>query len=316
MTVVTGVSGSGKRTLVKNILYPALKKHYGGYGDRTGVFDGLDGDMDSLNNVEYIDQNPIGKSSRSNPVTYLKAYDEMRQLFAAQPLAKTRGYKPGYFSFNVEGGRCPECEGEGSVKIEMQFMADIVLDCEICKGSRFKDEILDVTFLGKNIGDLLEMTVDDAIGFFASAKDCGAICRRIADRLQPLADVGLGYVRLGQPSSTLSGGEAQRIKLAAFLTKGISADKTLFIFDEPTTGLHFHDIDKLLLAFNALLDNGHSLVVIEHNPEVIKSADWVIDLGPDGGDQGGELVFEGTPEKLVQCTASVTGNYLKGKVNA
>ncbi len=315
MTVVTGVSGSGKSTLVKNILYPALKKHYGGYGDRTGVFDGMDGDMDSLNDVEYIDQNPIGKSSRSNPVTYLKAYDEMRQLFAAQPLAKTRGYKPGFFSFNVEGGRCPECEGEGTVKIEMQFMADIVLDCESCKGRRFRDEILDVTFGGKHIADVLDLTVDDAIGFFSSAKDCGAICRRIAERLQPLADVGLGYIRLGQSSSTLSGGEAQRVKLAAFLTKGISADKTLFIFDEPTTGLHFHDIDKLLLAFNALLDNGHSLVVIEHNPEVIKSGDWVIDLGPDGGDKGGELVFEGTPEKLVECAASVTGKYLKGKVN-
>lgn len=314
MTVITGVSGSGKSTLVKNILYPALKKEYGGYGDRTGTFDGLDGDIRSLQDVEYIDQNPIGKSSRSNPVTYLKAYDDIRHLYAAQPLSKARAYKPGFFSFNIEGGRCPECEGEGTVRIEMQFMADIVLECESCRGKRFKEEILDVSFLDKTITDVLEFTVDDAIDFFSEATSCGAICKRIAMRLQPLADVGLGYIRLGQPSSTLSGGEAQRIKLASFLTKGITTAKTLFIFDEPTTGLHFHDINKLLKAFNALIDNGHSIVVIEHNPEVIKSADWVIDLGPDGGDKGGELVFQGVPEDLVKHHDSFTGQFLACKV--
>jgi len=315
MTLITGVSGSGKSTLVKNILYPAMKKVYGGYGERTGAFDELDGDLDSLHNVEYIDQNPIGKSSRSNPVTYLKAYDEVRQLFAAQPLAKARGYKPGFFSFNIDGGRCPECEGEGTVKIEMQFMADIVLECEGCKGSRFKEEILDVAFAGKTIADVLDMTVDDAIDFFMQARECGTICQRISTRLQPLQHVGLGYIRLGQPSSTLSGGEAQRVKLASFLTRGITQAKTLFIFDEPTTGLHFHDIEKLLTAFNALLDNGHSVLVIEHNPEVIKSADWVIDLGPEGGDGGGSVVYEGTPEGLAECAGSFTGKYLQGKLS-
>lgn len=315
MTVVTGVSGSGKTSLVKTILYPALKKMYGGYGERTGKFDALEGDLKSIAEVEYIDQNPIGKSSRSNPVTYLKVYDDIRNLFADQPLAKTRGYTPGFFSFNIEGGRCPECEGDGHVKIEMQFMADITLVCESCKGKRFREEILDVTFEGKTITDILELTVDDAIEFFnASKKHCNA-CKRIATRLQPLADVGLGYVRLGQPSSTLSGGEAQRIKLASFLAKGITSEKTLFIFDEPTTGLHFHDINKLLVAFNALIENGHSLVIIEHNPEVIKSADWVIDLGPEGGEEGGNLVFEGTPEELVKCENSYTGKFLKGKVD-
>lgn len=314
MTVITGVSGSGKSTLVKNILYPALKKEYGGYGERTGTFDGIEGDIGSLKDVEYIDQNPIGKSSRSNPVTYLKAYDDIRHLYAAQPLSKARAYKPGFFSFNIEGGRCPECEGEGTVRIEMQFMADIVLECESCRGKRFKEEIMDISFQEKTIADILELTVDDAIGFFSSADSCGAICKRIATRLQPLADVGLGYIRLGQPSSTLSGGEAQRIKLASFLTKGITTAKTLFIFDEPTTGLHFHDISKLLEAFNALIDNGHSIVVIEHNPEVIKSADWVIDLGPDGGDKGGELVFEGRPEDLASYKGSFTGQFLAGKI--
>lgn len=315
MTVVSGVSGSGKSTLVRNILYPSLKKEYGGYGERTGIFDGLEGDIKSLRDVEYIDQNPIGKSSRSNPVTYLKAYDDIRQLYASQTLAKTRAYKPGFFSFNIEGGRCPECEGEGTVRIEMQFMADIILECESCKGTRFKEEILDITFNDKTIADVLNMTVDDAIGFFRAADERWTVCKRIATRLQPLADVGLGYVRLGQPSSTLSGGEAQRIKLASFLTKGITPDKTMFIFDEPTTGLHFHDINKLLLAFNALIDNGHTLVVIEHNPDVIKCADWVIDLGPDGGDNGGELIFAGIPEELVLCKASITGKFLKDKVN-
>ncbi|MDX9942754.1 MAG: excinuclease ABC subunit UvrA [Bacteroidales bacterium] len=314
MTVVTGVSGSGKTSLVKSILYPALKKMHGGYGERTGRFDALDGDYKGITDVEYIDQNPIGKSSRSNPVTYLKAYDDIRNLFADQPLAKTRGFTPGFFSFNIEGGRCPECEGDGQVKIEMQFMADITLVCESCKGKRFREEILDVAFEGKTISDILEMTVDDAIEFFGNAKKQCTACKRIASRIQPLADVGLGYVRLGQPSSTLSGGEAQRIKLASFLTKGFNSGKTLFIFDEPTTGLHFHDISKLLIAFNALIENGHSLVVIEHNPEVIKSADWIIDLGPEGGDEGGHLVFEGTPEDLVNCENSYTGKFLKGKV--
>ncbi len=313
MTLITGVSGSGKSTLVRNILFPALKKLYGGYGERTGAFDDVNGDTACLKDVEYVDQNPIGKSSRSNPVTYIKAYDEIRQLYTAQPLAKTRGYKPGFFSFNIEGGRCPECEGEGQVKIEMQFMADIVLACESCKGTRFREEILDVVFEEKTIADILDMTVDDAIPFFKHASSCGAICGRIATRLQPLQDVGLGYIRLGQPSSTLSGGEAQRIKLASFLTKGITPEKTLFIFDEPTTGLHFHDIDKLLMACNALIDNGHTVLIIEHNPEVIKSADWVIDLGPEGGDEGGHLVFEGTPEGLAACEESFTGRFLQDK---
>ena len=314
MVVITGVSGSGKTSLVKNILFPSLKKHYGGYGERTGKFDALDGDMDSLHDVEYIDQNPIGKSSRSNPVTYLKAYDDIRNLFADQPLSRVRGYTPGFFSFNVEGGRCPECDGDGKVEIEMQFMANISLVCESCRGTRFREEILDIQFEGKTISDVLEMTVDDAIAFFSGAINCKQICKRIAANIQPLADVGLGYIRLGQSSSTLSGGEAQRVKLASFLTRGAQAGKTLFVFDEPTTGLHFHDIHKLLQAFNALLDKGHSLLVIEHNPEVIKSADWVIDLGPEGGERGGYLVFEGTPEGLAACEASHTGKFLAGKL--
>ena len=314
MTVITGVSGSGKSTLVKEILYPALNKLHGGYGERTGVFDGLEGDLGSIQKVEYIDQNPIGKSSRSNPVTYLKAYDEIRQLYAIQPLSKSRAYKPGFFSFNIDGGRCPECEGEGTVKIEMQFMADITLECESCRGKRFKEEILDVEFEGKNIAAILDMTVDEALDFFSNSGKCGNICPRIASRLKPLADVGLGYIRLGQASSTLSGGEAQRIKLASFLTRGISQEKTMFIFDEPTTGLHFHDIDTLLTAFNALLDHGHTLVIIEHNPEVIKCADWVIDLGPEGGDSGGFLVHAGTPESLAACTESHTGGFILDKL--
>lgn len=315
MVVIAGVSGSGKTSLVKNILFPSLKKHYGGYGERTGKFDALDGDLDSLQDVEYIDQNPIGKSSRSNPVTYLKAYDDIRNLYADQPLSRARGYTPGFFSFNVEGGRCPECDGDGSVEIEMQFMANISLVCESCRGTRFREEILDVRFEEKSISDVLEMTVDDAIAFFSAADKCGQICRRIAANIQPLADVGLGYIRLGQSSSTLSGGEAQRVKLASFLTRGSQAGKTLFVFDEPTTGLHFHDIHKLLQAFNALLDRGHSLLVIEHNPEVIKSADWVIDLGPEGGERGGYLVFEGSPEGLAACEASHTGKFLAGKLD-
>lgn len=314
MTVVSGVSGSGKTTLIKNILYPALKKIYGGYGEKTGKFDMLTADYQSLNDVEFIDQNPIGRSSRSNPVTYIKAYDEIRNLYAQNPLAKARAYTPGYFSFNIDGGRCPECEGEGEVKIEMQFMADISLKCESCNGTRFKDEILDIKFQNKAINEILDLTVDEAIDFFTTATEKQQIAKRIAAKLQPLQDVGLGYIKLGQSSSTLSGGEAQRIKLASFLSKGINNQKTFFIFDEPTTGLHFHDIKVLLKAFEALIDNGHSILVIEHNPEIIKSADWVIDLGPEGGEKGGNLVFEGTPEELVKYKDSYTGKFLKEKL--
>lgn len=314
MTVVSGVSGSGKTTLIKNILYPALKKIYGGYGEKTGKFDMLTADYQSLNDVEFIDQNPIGRSSRSNPVTYIKAYDEIRNLYAQNPLAKARAYTPGYFSFNIDGGRCPECEGEGEVKIEMQFMADISLKCESCNGTRFKDEILDIKFQNKAINEILDLTVDEAIDFFTTATEKQQIAKRIAAKLQPLQDVGLGYIKLGQSSSTLSGGEAQRIKLASFLSKGINNQKTFFIFDEPTTGLHFHDIKVLLKAFEALIDNGHSILVIEHNPEIIKSADWLIDLGPEGGEKGGNLVFEGTPEELVKYKDSYTGKFLKEKL--
>ncbi len=298
MTVVTGVSGSGKTTLVKNILYPALKKIYGGYGEKTGKFDRLEGDIKSISNIEMVDQNPIGKSSRSNPVTYVKAYDEIRDLFASQQLAMLRGYKPGYFSFNIAGGRCEECEGAGEVTIEMQFMADIKLVCDSCKGKRFKDEVLDVTYKKKNISGILEFTVDEALEFFSS-KEKSTGEKRIAARLKPLADVGLGYIKLGQPSSTLSGGEAQRVKLAYFLSKGSSELPALFVFDEPTTGLHFHDIHKLLYAFNALIKNGHTIIVVEHNGEIIKSADWVIDLGPEGGDGGGLVIATGPPEKII-----------------
>lgn len=310
MTVVTGVSGSGKTTLVKNILYPALKKIYGGYGEKTGKFDRLEGDIKSISNIEMVDQNPIGKSSRSNPVTYVKAYDEIRDLFASQQLAMLRGYKPGYFSFNIPGGRCEECEGAGEVTIEMQFMADIKLVCDSCKGKRFKNEVLDVIYKKKNISEILEFTVDEALEFFSS-KEKSTNEKRIAARLKPLTDVGLGYIRLGQPSSTLSGGEAQRVKLAYFLSKGSSEFPTFFVFDEPTTGLHFHDIHKLLYAFNALIKNGHSILVVEHNSEIIKSADWVIDLGPDGGENGGDVLFTGTPENLLNCTNSYTARYLK-----
>ncbi len=310
LCVVTGVSGSGKTSLVKKILYTALKKHYGGYGDKTGRFDRLSGDMHRLSDTEMVDQNPIGRSTRSNPATYVKAWDEIRNLFADHPLSRTRAYKPGYFSFNIEGGRCEECEGEGLVRIEMQFMADIVLTCESCGGKRFKDEVLDVRYNDKNISDILELTIDQAIAFFGAAKKPTATEKRIVDKLKPLQDVGLGYLKLGQSSSTLSGGEAQRIKLAFFLTKGVSDKPTLFIFDEPTTGLHFHDISKLLAALNALIDNGHSVIVIEHNPDIIKCADWVIDLGPEGGNLGGEIVFEGTPEGLVK-SGTYTGNYLR-----
>jgi excinuclease ABC subunit A len=314
LTVITGVSGSGKSSLVRNILYPALKKLHGGNNDKTGRYGKLAGDVNRISLIEFVDQNPIGRSSRSNPATYLKAYDDIRNLYSDLQMAKVRGYKPGYFSFNIPGGRCEECEGEGIVKIEMQFMADLSLTCESCGGKRFKDEVLDIKFQEKNIVDILEMTVDQAIDFFSQAKTHLSTCRRIVEKLQPLHDVGLGYLELGQPSSTLSGGEAQRIKLAFFLTKGGSQSPTLFIFDEPTTGLHFHDIRKLMDAFDALIEKGHSIIVIEHNQEVIKCADWLIDLGPEGGEAGGYIVFEGVPEDLVKVKVSFTGQFLKEKL--
>jgi excinuclease ABC subunit A len=315
MTVVTGVSGSGKTSLVKRVLYPALKKIHGGFGEQTGSFEKLGGDFKNISAIEMIDQNPIGKSSRSNPVTYVKAYDEIRALFADQPLAKNRGYKPSHFSFNVDGGRCEVCEGEGEVTVEMQFMADIHLVCEACEGKRFKQDILEIYYQEKNISDILNMTVDDAIDFFSLPMRPTNTEKKIVQKILPLSDVGLGYVHLGQPSSTLSGGEAQRIKLASFLGIGQnSSTPTLFIFDEPTTGLHFHDISKLLFAFNALIKQGHSLIIIEHNAEIIKCADWIIDLGPEGGTAGGTIIFEGIPEDLVKCKKSYTGQYLKGKL--
>lgn len=306
--VITGVSGSGKSSLVRKVLYPALKKIKGGYADKTGDFDLLKGETNAISDVEFIDQNPIGKSSRSNPATYLKAYDEIRKLMSDQKQSKLNGLKPAHFSFNVDGGRCEECQGEGTIKIEMQFMADIVLTCESCQGKRFKPEVLDINYRGKNIHDILEMTVNQSIEFFNESE--GNTEKRIAAKLQPLADVGLGYVHLGQASSTLSGGESQRIKLASFLAMEKTAP-TLFIFDEPTTGLHFHDIQKLLKAFEALIEKGHTVLVVEHNMEIIKSADWITDLGPEGGNDGGTLVFAGTPEDLVQSGLGHTGKYLK-----
>jgi excinuclease ABC subunit A len=308
MTVVTGVSGSGKSSLVRDILYPALKKHYGGVAEHVGVYGKLDGSMHLATDIEFVDQNPIGKSSRSNPVTYMKAYDEIRRLFAEQQLAKQMGFSASHFSFNVEGGRCEECQGEGTITVEMQFMADITLECEHCHGKRFKSDVLEVMYNGVNIFDVLEMTVDQSIEFFTAGK--GLTEKKIVKRLKPLQDVGLGYIKLGQASSTLSGGESQRVKLASFL----SEEKTspmLFVFDEPTTGLHFHDIKTLMKAFDALIDRGHTVIIIEHNMEVIKCADHIIDLGPESGDGGGEIVFEGTPEKLVQCEKSYTGLFLK-----
>lgn len=314
MTVVTGVSGSGKTSLVKKVLYPALKKIHGGYGEQSGVFDKVSGDYNKITSIEFVDQNPIGKSSRSNPVTYIKAYDEIRALYADLPLSRSRKYKPSHFSFNVEGGRCEVCEGEGEVTIEMQFMADIHLLCENCNGKRFKQEILDIEYKGKNIADLLGMTVDEAIEFFSAPLKSAGNDHKIATKLRPLADVGLGYIRLGQSSSTLSGGEAQRIKLASFLGKGQAHDHSLFIFDEPTTGLHFHDIKKLLKAFDMLIEQGNSVLIIEHNPDIIKCADWVIDLGPEGGDTGGNIVFEGPPEDLPACKESFTGQFIAEKL--
>ena len=308
MTVVTGVSGSGKSTLVRDIFYRALKRELDECTERPGEFVSIGGDLRDLRNVEFIDQNPIGKSSRSNPVTYLKAYDDIRKLFADQPLSKQMGYTPGTFSFNSEGGRCEECKGEGTITVEMQFMADLVLECESCHGKRFKPDVLEVRFHDANIYDVLEMTVDQAIDFFNTHKQ-----KKIARKLQPLQDVGLGYIKLGQSSSTLSGGENQRVKLAFYLSQE-KADPTMFIFDEPTTGLHFHDIRKLLEAFNALLRRGHSITIIEHNMDVIKCADHVIDLGPEGGDQGGRIVVVGTPEEVARCGASYTGQFLREKL--
>ena len=311
MTVVTGVSGSGKSSLVRNVFYTALKKHYGGVADRTGQFGALKGSMHLAKDVEFVDQNPIGRSSRSNPVTYIKAYDEIRKLYADQQLSKQMNYSASHFSFNTEGGRCEECQGEGTVTVEMQFMADLVLECEHCHGKRFKNDILEVTYKGQNIYDVLEMTVNQAIDFFSQGT--GSTEKKIVKRMKPLQDVGVGYVKLGQSSSTLSGGESQRVKLASFLANE-KPEPTIFVFDEPTTGLHFHDIKTLLKAFDALILKGHTVIIIEHNIEVIKCADHIIDIGPEGGDKGGNIVFEGTPEKIVDCNESYTGGFLKGKI--
>ncbi len=314
LTVVTGVSGSGKSSLVGDILYPALFRHINQTGSAPGTFRRLGGNLDRITQVEYVDQNPIGKSSRSNAVTYLKVYDDIRKLLSEQQYAKLNGFTPSHFSFNMDGGRCPECQGEGFVKIGMQFMADVTMLCEACGGKRFRPDILEVRYKGKNIDDILNMSVDEAIRFFGSQGD--AASRRIADRLQPLVDVGLSYIKLGQSSSTLSGGESQRIKLAYFLSMSSAQTKTkeqkiMFIFDEPTTGLHFYDVEKLLRSFDALIEKGHSVVVVEHNVDVIRAADWVIDLGPDAGDAGGQVVFEGTPEDLAAEGGTFTSEYIR-----
>lgn len=311
MTVVTGVSGSGKSSLVSDVFYNALQKHYKGSSDQIVQFNELVGDLNLIKGVEMVDQNPIGKSSRSNPVTYIKAYDEIRKLFADQQLSKQMHFTPAFFSFNVEGGRCEECKGEGKTTIEMQFMADITLECEVCKGKRFKQDILDVEYRGMNIYDVLEMTVDQAIEFFSEGK--GSAEKKIVKRLKPLQEVGLGYIKMGQSSSTLSGGENQRVKLAYYLGEE-KTDPTLFIFDEPTTGLHFHDVKTLLKAFDSLIERGHSILIIEHNPDVIKCADHIIDIGPEGGKEGGHVVFEGTPEKIIKEPKSYTGKFLKEKL--
>ena len=309
LTIVSGVSGSGKSSLVKQILFPAIQKSIQGYASKIGTHDSVDGDLKRIQHIEFINQNPIGRSSRSNPVTYLKAYDDIRNLFAKQELSKARGYKSGHFSFNVTGGRCEVCEGEGEITIEMQFMADVHLECESCKGQRFKNETLDIKFADKNISEILKMTIDEAISFFEENDKS-----KIVSKLLPLQQVGLGYIQLGQSSNTLSGGEAQRIKLAFFLSKGHKSEKTMFIFDEPTTGLHFHDIKKLLYSFNALIENGHTIICVEHNSEVIKCADWLIDLGPEGGENGGDLLFQGTPEDLIKNKRSYTAHFLKEKL--
>lgn len=309
LTVITGVSGSGKSTLVKKILYPAMQKKLDGIGEKAGQFTEMRGYYHKIQHIEYVDQNPIGRSSRSNPVTYIKAYDDIRDLYAKEKLSKIRGYQPKHFSFNVDGGRCETCSGEGSINVEMVFMADVSLPCDTCNGKRFKKEILEIYFEGKNIDDILTMTIDDAVDFFTKTKQL-----KISQKLQPLQDVGLGYVQLGQSSSTLSGGEAQRIKLASFLVKGSTKEKAMFIFDEPTTGLHFHDIKKLITSFDALIDKGHSILVIEHNLDLIKCADWIIDLGSEGGENGGNILAIGTPEDIIKNKSSITGQYLKEKL--
>jgi len=308
-TLITGVSGSGKSSLIKEALKPSLEQRFNGYTSTKRNYKESHINTDKYSKIEFIDQNPIGKSSRSNPITYIKAYDEIRSLFANQKLSKSRDYKSGFFSFNVDGGRCDNCKGEGETTVEMQFMADVHLLCEECKGNRFKNEILEVKFSDKNISDILDLTVDEALTFFTKNQE-----ERITKKIQPLQDVGLGYVKLGQSSSTLSGGEAQRIKLASFLGKGENSEKIIFIFDEPTTGLHFHDINKLLTSFNELIKKGHSVICIEHNLDVIKYADWIIDLGPEGGNKGGNIVFEGTPEELIKNKTSFTAKYLKKKL--
>ena len=311
-TVITGVSGSGKSSFVRDILYPALNRKINQYGEKPGVFREISGDISSIKGVEYVDQNPVGKSTRSNPVTYLKVYDEIRKLFSEQPYAKANGYGHSHFSFNIEGGRCPECQGDGVIKIEMQFMADVQMVCESCGGKRFKPDILEVRYRDRNINDVLNMSVEEAIAFFSTQKE--PLAQRIAEKLKPLEAVGLSYVQLGQSSSTLSGGESQRVKLATFLGKDSSADSILFIFDEPTTGLHFSDIKKLMDSFNALIDKGHTVLVVEHNMDVVKCADWVIDMGPDGGENGGEVVFAGTPEDLIKVRNNYTAEALSVKM--
>ena len=308
LTVVTGVSGSGKSSLIKGILYPAIKRHLGDVSDAPGEYSGLAGDIDAIRRIEFVDQNPIGKSTRSNPATYVKAWDAIRDLYAAQPLAQQMNFTPQYFSFNADGGRCDECKGVGTITVEMQFMADLVLECESCHGKRFKHDILDVKYEGKNIDDVLNMTITEAIEFFKAHGQ-----KNVVNRLKPLEDVGLGYIKMGQSSSTLSGGENQRVKLAYFIGQE-KQEPTLFIFDEPTTGLHFHDIKCLMSSMDALISRGHTIVIIEHNMDVIKLADHIIDLGPDGGDKGGNLVVAGTPEEVVKCKESVTGQYLKAKL--
>ena len=307
MTVVTGLSGSGKSSLVSKVLYPALKRHYGGvFAEHTGDFGHLSGSLHLMKDIEFVDQNPLSRSSRSNPVTYLKAYDEIRRLYADQPLSKQLGLTPAHFSFNTPGGRCETCQGEGTITIEMQFMADLTLECEQCHGRRFKQDILDVQYRGKSIYDVLCMTVNQAVEFFSEDPECA----KIVKRLKPLQDVGIGYVQLGQSSSTLSGGESQRVKLASFLAQE-GGLPTIFVFDEPTTGLHHKDIDVLLKALNNLISKGHTVIIIEHNPAIILAADHVIDLGPEGGSEGGKIVFEGTPEQLAECPQSYTGKYIK-----
>ena len=309
LTVITGVSGSGKSTLMKEIFTPALQRNLGIYGNKIGEFDELIGAVSKIQNIELIDQNPIGKSSRSNPVTYVKAYDDIRNLFSKQKASKLQGFQPKHFSFNVDGGRCDTCKGEGVITIEMQFMADVELECETCHGNRFKKEILEVKFHGKNISDILHMTVDEAVEFFQKHNET-----KIVEKILPLQETGLGYVQLGQSSNTLSGGEAQRIKLASFLTKGQTRNHSLFIFDEPSTGLHFHDVKKLLKALRALIEIGHTVFVIEHHMDIIKAADWVIDIGPEGGKHGGTVVAQGTPEEIAKAKGSFTGQFLVEKL--